>query len=290
VRFVSFECDGVGGYGVIDGETVVDLTQAGSNSLRAALAAEGMDGLKRRVAQGGPQRPLAAVRLLPPIPDPLKIICAGLNYRAHAEETGAGLPKKPPIFTRFISTIVAPGAAIVRPAVSVAFDFEGELAVVIGKTGWRIPEADALDYVAGYSCFGDNSIRDFQRHTPMVTPGKNFDRSGSFGPWLVPADEVGDPAGLNLETRLNGTVVQHTSVSDLIFSVPELIAYISSFTRLEAGDVIATGTPSGVGAARNPPLWMRAGDTLEIEISGLGVLRNPVIDEPAAAWGDRIPL
>jgi 2-keto-4-pentenoate hydratase/2-oxohepta-3-ene-1,7-dioic acid hydratase in catechol pathway len=161
------------------------------------------------------------------------------------------------------------------------FDFEGELAVVIGRPGRRIPATAALDHVAGYSCFNDGSIRDYQRHSGQFTPGKNFDRSGAFGPWLVTRDEIPDPAALRLQTRLNGQVVQSESTGELIFSIGDLIEYISSFTQLVPGDVIVTGTPGGVGAGRTPPLWMQAGDTVEVEISGLGCLSNRIADEDA---------
>jgi 2-keto-4-pentenoate hydratase/2-oxohepta-3-ene-1,7-dioic acid hydratase in catechol pathway len=167
----------------------------------------------------------------------------------------------------------------VRPFASEQFDYEGELAVVIGKTARHVPAARALDYVAGYSCFAENSLRDFQRHAAQATPGKNFFASGAFGPWITTTDEIKDPGRLMLTTRLNGTQVQHESTADLIFSVPELIAYMSIWTELRPGDVISTGTPSGVGMARKPPLWLKAGDRLEIEIEGIGTLENTVIDE-----------
>ena len=187
--------------------------------------------------------------------------------------------KSPSIFTRYPSSIVGHEVDLVRPKASDWFDFEGELAVVIGKRGRAIPAANAYDHVAGYSCFNDGSIRDFQRHTTQFWAGKNFDRSGSMGPWLVTADEFGDPAAQSMTTRLNGEVMQSTPISDLAFDIPALIAYISTVTELLPGDIIATGTPSGVGLFREPKLFMKAGDRIEVEISGIGTLANSVVDE-----------
>jgi 2-keto-4-pentenoate hydratase/2-oxohepta-3-ene-1,7-dioic acid hydratase in catechol pathway len=218
-----------------------------------------------------------------PISSPGKIICVGLNYRDHAAEAAADIPPKPSLFIRFRDSLVGHLEPIIVPSNSDNFDFEGELAVVIGRTARHVAEADALDFVAGYACFADNSVRDFQMHSRQITPGKNFPSSGAFGPWLTTAAAVGDPARLELTTKLNGAVVQHAPVSDLIYSIPFLISYISSFTPLAPGDVIATGTPSGVGVSRKPPLWMKAGDVLEIEIPGVGALRNTVAAEAAHA-------
>jgi 2-keto-4-pentenoate hydratase/2-oxohepta-3-ene-1,7-dioic acid hydratase in catechol pathway len=207
-----------------------------------------------------------------------RILCVGVNYRPHIEEMGRDVPDHPVVFTRFPASLVGPGEPVIRPAVSEQFDFEGELALVIGKPGHRVRRSDALDHVGAYCCFMDGSVRDWQTHTSQFTPGKNFDRSGAIGP-LVPAGEIGDPATLTLTTRVNGTVMQTGAVADLVFDVPELIAYCSAFTELRPGDVIATGTPGGVGAARNPPVWLRDGDLVEVDIPGVGILRNPVRDE-----------
>jgi 2-keto-4-pentenoate hydratase/2-oxohepta-3-ene-1,7-dioic acid hydratase in catechol pathway len=185
----------------------------------------------------------------------------------------------PVIFVRFESSHVGHLEPILRPKVSQQFDYEGELAVIIGKEGRYIPADAALDYVAGYSIYNDGSVRDWQRHTHQYTPGKNFPSSGAFGPWLVTSDKIPDPAKLRLTTRLNGKVVQDSGIDDLLFDVPSLIAYCSNFTTLLPGDVIVTGTPGGVGAARKPPLWMKPGDTIEVEISEIGTLRNPVAQE-----------
>ncbi|MGE0253955.1 MAG: fumarylacetoacetate hydrolase family protein [Alphaproteobacteria bacterium] len=216
---------------------------------------------------------------LPPVTRPGKIVCVGLNYRKHAAETNNPIPAKPLLFPRWPDSHVAHLQPILRPKESERFDFEGELAVIIGKAARRVPLDKALDYVAGYSIYNDGSIRDWQRHTTQYMPGKNYWRSGSFGPCMVTTDEIPDPSKLRLTTRLNDTVVQDEGIDDLIFNVPQLIEYISTFMPLHPGDVIVTGTPSGVGAARTPPLWMKHGDTLEIEISKIGTLKNPVVNE-----------
>jgi 2-keto-4-pentenoate hydratase/2-oxohepta-3-ene-1,7-dioic acid hydratase in catechol pathway len=220
---------------------------------------------------------LNAVRLLPPVPAPPKILCVGLNYDDHREETGLKKPEYPEIFARFASSLIAHREPIRRPRESIALDYEAELAVVIGKPGRRIPQEQALDHVAGYSVFNDASLRDFQRRTPQWTMGKNFDGTGSFGPWLVTPDAVPPGAsGLRIQGRLNGRVMQDSRTDLLIFSVPVLIATISVAMSLERGDVIITGTPGGVGAARKPPVFMKAGDIYEVEIEKIGVLTNPV--------------
>ncbi len=207
-----------------------------------------------------------------------KILCVGVNYRPHIEEMGRDVPDHPVVFVRFAQSLVGDGEAIIRPAVSEQFDFEGELAVVIGREAHRISRHEALDYVAGYCCFMDGSLRDWQRHTMQFTPGKNFDRSGAIGP-VVAASEIPDPTVLTLTTRVNGETMQRGSVADLVFDIPALIEYCSTFTTLRHGDVIATGTPGGVGAARTPPVWLRDGDVVDVEISHIGVLTNTVRDE-----------
>jgi len=271
--------DGQRSYGAVNGDVVSDAgdaLRARFPDLRALLAGGAIDSLK--TAEGGSVA-LGDVTLLPTIPNPDKIICIGLNYLGHIKETGRDKPARPSIFTRYPSTLVGHGVAMIRPKVSDTFDFEGEFGVIIGKAGRNIPAARALDHVAGYTCFNDGSIREWQRHTTQFWAGKNFDRSGSMGPWLVSADEIPDPSKQTMETRLNGEVVQSTPISDLAFSIPELIEYISTVTELLPGDVIATGTPSGVGAFREPKLWMKPGDTVEVEISGIGTLSNPIEDE-----------
>jgi 2-keto-4-pentenoate hydratase/2-oxohepta-3-ene-1,7-dioic acid hydratase in catechol pathway len=219
---------------------------------------------------------VAEVEFLPPIVKPEKIICVGLNYKDHTAESPAAAPSYPSLFARFPSSQVGHGVPVVAPSNSQQFDFEGELAVIIGKPAWRIAARDAMRYVAGYSCFAENSVRDFQGHARQVTAGKNFLASGAFGPWLTTIDEIPDARRLELIARLNGVEVQRASISSLIFSIEDLIEYISSFTRLLPGDVISTGTPAGVGALRKPPRWLQPGDVFEVDIAGVGLLSNPV--------------
>ncbi|MDG2261017.1 MAG: fumarylacetoacetate hydrolase family protein, partial [Actinomycetota bacterium] len=225
---------------------------------------------------------LADVALLPPIPDPKRILCVGVNYSSHAEEsdTVTEVPPYPMIFTRFASSLVGHGAGIERPRESTSFDYEGEMAVVIGSTASRVSQDDAASVIGGYSCLMDGTLRDWQRHTSQFVPGKNFDRSGGWGPWIVTADDVPEHAALQLETRVNGEVVQSASTSQLIHGIERLIEYCSAFTTLEPGDVIATGTPGGVGYAQDPPRWLVPGNVVEVEISGVGLLSNAVIDTP----------
>jgi 2-keto-4-pentenoate hydratase/2-oxohepta-3-ene-1,7-dioic acid hydratase in catechol pathway len=225
--------------------------------------------------------PLQGGELLPVIPNPGKIFCIGVNYADHQKEMGRGKTEFPTIFLRFPDTLVAHGQAAWIPRVSTMVDFECELAVIIGEGGRYIEAAQAIEHVAGYTCFNDISIRDWQRHTTQFIPGKNFPRTGALGPWMVTRDEIPDPHHLSIQSRLNGEVMQSANTDQLIFRVPELIAYISSFTTLSQGDIIATGTPSGVGFARVPPVFMKAGDVIEVEIQGIGVLKNRLEPEPA---------
>ena len=222
----------------------------------------------------------AAANYLPVVPRPGKIICVGLNYREHAAESGFALPDYPALFARFSSSLVGHGQPIVRPRSSEQLDFEGEFAAVIGRAGRHVSRSDALGLVAGYTLFNDASIRDFKMRSSQWTAGKNFDGTGAFGPDFVSADEL--PPGLQgvqLTTRLNGEVVQQTLADDMVFGIAELVAIISESISLEPGDVIVTGTPSGVGLARKPPLWMRPGDVVTVEADGIGLLSNPVVDE-----------
>ena len=218
----------------------------------------------------------AHTRALPVIPNPNKLICVGLNYKTHVAETKRADSEYPSLFLRFNDSLAAQGDEVLRPAFSDRFDWEGELAFVIGKGGRHIPKAQAFEHIAGYACFNDISVRDWQRHTHQFTPGKNFPGTAPFGPYLVTRDEVPDVTKLTLETRVNGQVMQHASLADLIFDIPVLVEYISRFTPLLPGDVIATGTPGGVGDRREPPLYMKEGDVVEVEITGLGVLRNRI--------------
>lgn len=215
---------------------------------------------------------------LPPIIRPRKIICLGLNYRDHAEESGLGIPDFPVLFARFSSSLIGHGAPIILPTISKQLDWEAELVAVLSRGGKNISEADALSHVAGYSAFNDASIRDYQLRTPQWTAGKNFDDTGAFGPWLVTPDELPPgAAGLKIECRVNGQVMQSSNTENLIFNVAKTISLLSSFLTLEAGDVLVMGTPGGVGLARTPPLFMKAGDLCEVEIEGVGLLVNPVV-------------
>jgi 2-keto-4-pentenoate hydratase/2-oxohepta-3-ene-1,7-dioic acid hydratase in catechol pathway len=278
MKLLSFVADGKEWFGAVSGDGIVTLNdRVGHPSLRAALAAGAMDAMRKAARDAKPDRKLTDVKFLPVIPHPEKILCAGINYRSHAAETGRELPKQPSMFIRFTDTLIGHDGEMIRPTVSDNFDFEGELAVVIGKAGRHIKGQDALDHVAGYTCFVDGSVRDYQKFS--VTSGKNFPGTGPLGPWLVTTDEIPDPGKLTLMTRLNGEEVQHSPTDLLIYSIPHIVAFCSDFTALSAGDVIATGTPEGVGHSRKPPLWMKPDDTLEVEITGIGTLRARIVHE-----------
>jgi 2-keto-4-pentenoate hydratase/2-oxohepta-3-ene-1,7-dioic acid hydratase in catechol pathway len=240
----------------------------------------------REASRHAPSYGADEVTWLPVIPNPEKIFCVGLNYETHRQETGRAVVERPTIFTRFANTQTGHLTNILRPRVSTNVDFEGELAVVIGKAGRYISRAKAFDHVAGYSCYNDGSVRDWQHHTHQFTPGKNFPRTGAFGPWMVTPEEFGDPFSRGIETRLNGETVQEAKLGDMIFDIPTLIEYCSSFNPLAPGDVIVTGTPGGVGVKRTPPLWMKPGDVVEVEIDGIGVLRNGIADEDGGEVDD----
>ena len=284
MKLASFMIDGQPGYGlVIDG--AVRLPGADFRkrfpTLRDLLSANAERELIGTAVEPVPDS--ATLVFLPPIPNARKIICVGVNYRPHIAEMGRDIPDYPVVFTRFASSLVGHDQPLVRPSVSHQLDFEGELAVVIGRAARHVSRDQAFDYVAGYSCFMDGSVRDFQRHTQQFTPGKNFDRSGAMGPYIVTADEVGDPRELELTTRVDGEVMQRGRVAELVFDIPALVEYCSTFTELLPGDVLATGTPGGVGAARTPPLWLKPGNTVEVEIPGVGLLANRVTDETGNA-------
>jgi 2-keto-4-pentenoate hydratase/2-oxohepta-3-ene-1,7-dioic acid hydratase in catechol pathway len=278
MKLLSFTADGKEWFGALrDGGMVTLNDKVAQPNLRAALAAGAMETMRNVVQRTAPDRKLADIKFLPVIPQPEKILCAGINYRSHAAEMARELPKQPSMFIRFADTLVGHGGELVRPKVSEHFDFEGELALVIGKGGRHIAAERALEHVAGYSCFVDGSVRDYQKFS--VTSGKNFPGTGPLGPWLATTDEIPDPGRLTLMTRLNGKEVQRSATDLLIYSIPQIIAFCSDFTALSPGDIISTGTPEGVGHSRKPPLWMKPGDTLEVEITGIGVLRAQVIDE-----------
>jgi 2-keto-4-pentenoate hydratase/2-oxohepta-3-ene-1,7-dioic acid hydratase in catechol pathway len=273
--------------GLLAGDAVVDLSRADAGLPRdlASLITAG-PGALAAVATAGARAPaaarraFAAVRPALPIPVPPKCICVGLNYALHAREGGHPIPTYPSFFLRVATSLVAAKAPIVRPRASVQLDYECELAVVIGKGGRHIAEAQALEHVFGYTLFNDVSVRDFQRKTTQWTPGKNFDATGPTGPFVVTADALPPGAsGLDIMTRVNGETLQHSNTSDMIFSVAKIIALLSQFMTLQPGDLIATGTPSGVAHARTPPPWLRPGDVVEVEIEKIGVLSNPVVAE-----------
>jgi 2-keto-4-pentenoate hydratase/2-oxohepta-3-ene-1,7-dioic acid hydratase in catechol pathway len=280
MRLASFRQAGVQKFGAVVEEGIVDLSAQLNGrwaTLRDVLADNGLAALSTAAKNQKADIALDSVELLPVIPNPDKILCIGVNYASHAGEVGRGLPPQPSVFSRLHNTLVAHNGNIIRPSSSIAFDFEGELAVVIGTRCRHVPRGQALSVVAGYTCFFDGSVRDFQKHS--VTAGKNFPATGPLGPWMVTADVITDPQALELTTRLNGTVVQHDTTDHMIFDVATIIEYLSTITWLEPGDIIATGTPDGVGLGRRPPLWMKAGDKVEVEISGIGTLGINVIDE-----------
>lgn len=279
MRLASFEAaDGRRSFGVVNADgSIGDLGTPQVPTLRAALATWGTPGLAERARGTLPQVARGSFAWLPPVTDPDKILCVGLNYRRHAEEAGMAIPRYPSMFVRFPGSQVGHEAPTVAPSASEQYDFEAELAVVIGRGGRDIAEADAMAHVAGYACFAENSVRDFQKHAAQATPGKNFESSGAFGPWLATPDEVGDLASVHVIGRLNGEVMQDEPLSNLIFGIPAIIAYASSYARLLPGDVLVTGTPAGVGMARKPPRWLKPGDVFEVDIAGVGVLRNPVV-------------
>ncbi len=279
MKFVSYEYSQGPSFGAIIGDGIVDLSDVGP-SLRSVLATGPLDNLQAVAAKRKPTVALDHVVLLQVIPDAARIICVGRNYHDHAMEMGGKPPAPfPQLFMRTPQSLVGHRQSIVCPSASSHYDYEGEMAVIIGRGGRRIAPDRALSHVAGYTCFFDGSVRDFQEHS--FTAGKNFDSSGSCGPWLVPAAEVPDPQNLLLTTRVNGEVLQQANTKTMMHSVAAIISYISTFTHLEPGDVIATGTPAGVGAARTPPRWLRPGDKIEVELQNVGTLANTVISEPS---------
>lgn len=283
MKLISFEHSGKASFGAIVNEQVVDLGrhfQGRFATLRDLLTA----GLQEigDLSHIPPSCTLSDVKLLKPITNPEHIWCLAVNYADHHKEVeSAGrvqeLPKFPAVFARFNDSFAAQGEELWHPQVSEQFDYEGELAVVIGKGGYRISQDNAFDHVAGYTILNDGSVRDWQFHTRQITPGKNFYRSGSIGPWIVTADEIGDPYSLRIETRLNGKVLQSDPAGLMLHKIPRFIEYVSTIAPLQPGDILATGTPSGVGFSRNPPIWMQAGDVCEISIDKIGTLHNKVI-------------
>ena len=279
MRLARVTKDGRIGLAAKSGNAATVVWDAAAADLDAQIAAGTLSQAGAKAA-GGEAVDSATLTFLPPVANPSKIVCLGLNYRDHAEESGMGIPEFPVLFARFPSSLIGDGAPIIMPKVSSQLDWEAELAVVLAKGGKHISEADALGHVAGYSAFNDASIRDYQLRTPQWTAGKNFDDTGAFGPWLVTPDELpAGAAGLKIECRVNGTVMQSSNTGNLIFDVARTISLLSGFMTLSAGDVLVMGTPGGVGVARNPQVWMKAGDVCEVEIEGVGMLRNPIVAE-----------
>ena len=278
MKLLSFSRNNKATWGVATDAGVIDCGSL-FPTLRAALEANGLDKVKAFAAGRAADAKLTDITFLPVIPDPGKIICVGLNYQDHVKETKRDNTENPALFIRLAESQVGHNQPILLPPESTHLDFECEIAVIIGKAGRRISEKDSWSHVAGYAPYNDGSVRDWQRHTIQWTAGKNFSKTGGFGPWLMTRDEIADDEELSIETRLNGQVMQHSTTKHMIFSIPVLIKYISTFTSLQPGDVIVTGTPGGVGARREPPVWMKAGDKVEIELGKVGTLVNTIAKE-----------
>tara|TARA_A100001037_G_scaffold302999_1_gene335956 strand:+ start:556 stop:1395 length:840 start_codon:yes stop_codon:yes gene_type:complete len=278
MQFVSYQGPAGATWGLVVGDGVVDLRARGPHaSLKAAIAAGDLMEIGAAAQGDAPDAALADIAYLPTITDPTHMFCAGRNYKDHVEEMGHAMPENLSLFLKANSTLVPHGGRMVRPKVSGCLDFEGELCAVIGRETRHVSEAEALEHVAGYTIMVDGSVRDIQKHS--VTAGKNFHATGPLGPVMTTADEIPDPAALQIRTTLNGDVVQDSSVSQLIFDIPYIISYVSRITTLQPGDVIATGSPAGAGAGRTPPLWMKGGDKLAVEVSRIGTLAVDIIDE-----------
>jgi 2-keto-4-pentenoate hydratase/2-oxohepta-3-ene-1,7-dioic acid hydratase in catechol pathway len=285
MRIASYRTSKGAGYGIVIEDGIVDLTRriGGKYPDLRALIAGGALAQGEKIAKGAKKTDLklAKVSFLPVIANPGKIICVGLNYEEHRMETGRDKTENPALFIRVPESQVGHNQPILLPPESTHLDYEGEIAVIVGKPGRRISRENSWKHIAGYACYNDGSVRDWQRHTLQWTAGKNFSRTGGFGPWMTTRGEIKDGEELTLETRLNGQVMQHATTGQMIHRIPRLINYISTFTSLEPGDVIVTGTPGGVGARRNPPLWMKTGDKVEVEVTKIGVLVNTIKAERA---------
>jgi 2-keto-4-pentenoate hydratase/2-oxohepta-3-ene-1,7-dioic acid hydratase in catechol pathway len=279
MKVVSFVRNGKSSYGVVSGDGIVDVgAKLGGKyaDLVAVLKAGALAEVESAAKGVTADMKLGGTTLLPVVPNPGKIVCVGVNYDEHRREMGREPPGQPTIFVRWPESQVAHNQPLLKPAESDKLDYEAELAVIIGKHGYKVSEADAFSIIAGYSCYNDGSVRDWQTHTGQFTPGKNFVATGGFGPWMVTADEIPDPQTLDIESRLNGQVMQKSNTELMTFNIRKIIKYVTTFIPLQPGDVIATGTPGGVGTKRNPPVYMKDGDIIEIEISKVGLLRNPV--------------
>jgi 2-keto-4-pentenoate hydratase/2-oxohepta-3-ene-1,7-dioic acid hydratase in catechol pathway len=267
-------------YGIVTGKGIVDLKRYIGNrfaDLKALIGGNAFAEAAKHTSEAPDYRE-SDITWLPVIPNPDRILCVGLNYQDHVVETGRDNTEQPAIFIRLAESQVGHKQPIIRPRESKNLDYEAEIAVIIGKGGRRISQKDAWDHIAGYSCYNEGSVRDWQRHTVQWTAGKNFAHTGGFGPWMVTADEIPPGSKLELSCRLNGERMQHATTEQMIFKIPKIIEYVSAWTTLAPGDVLVTGTPGGVGARRNPPVWMKPGDKVEIEIDKVGILENSIAD------------
>lgn len=277
MKLASFSYKNIESFGIVTDEGVIDLRKRLDQQYADLKSFIEKNGAKEiNIANVPNDYSLEQISFLPVIPNPQKIFCVGLNYHAHVNEVERKKTDFPVIFLRVPTSQAGHQSDLVLPKESDRFDYEGEIAVIIGKTGRRIKEEEANEYIAGYSCYNDGSIRDWQLRTDQWGPGKNFDRTGGFGPWMVTRDEIKDGEILSLETRLNGEIMQRSTTDMLIFPISKLIAFISTFTTLHPGDVIVTGTPGGVGDKRNPPIYLKDGDTVEVEVSKIGTLYNKI--------------
>ncbi len=281
MKFVSFLLKGQAKFGISDGKSLTDLTVKinGASTLKELISNKGIQEAKDYTKKNPGNLSLDQIEYLPVIPNPGKIICVGLNYSEHVKETGRTVEQNPVIFLRVPESQTAHKQPIQRPKVSTNLDYECEMAVIMGEAGKHINPKDALKHVVGYSCYNESTVRDWQQHTRQFGMGKNFEKTGSFGPHMVLAEDISDYTKLSIKTRLNGKVMQEAKLSQLIFDIPTLISYVSKAVPWRAGDVLVTGTPGGVGFKRKPPVFMKEGDQVEVEISKIGVLSNIIKDE-----------
>jgi 2-keto-4-pentenoate hydratase/2-oxohepta-3-ene-1,7-dioic acid hydratase in catechol pathway len=280
MKLATFKTAQGASYGVVTAKGIVDLKRYLGNQypdLKSLIAGGGIDQARRHLNET-PDYKESDITWLPVIPNPGKIVCVGLNYQDHVVETKRDNTEQPAIFLRVPESQVGHKQPIVRPRESTDLDYEAEIAVIIGKPGRRISQEDSWKHIAGYSCYNDGSVRDWQRHTIQWTAGKNFATTGGFGPWMVTADEIPPGTVMTLSCRLNGERMQHATTAQMIFKIPKIIEYVSTWTTLEPGDVLVTGTPGGVGSRRTPPIWMKPGDKVEIEIDKVGILENTIAD------------
>tara|TARA_B100000579_G_scaffold435013_1_gene457255 strand:+ start:1107 stop:1958 length:852 start_codon:yes stop_codon:yes gene_type:complete len=281
MKFVSFLLKGEAKFGISDGKNIIDLTDKilGARTLKELIEKKAISEAKKYASENDKNININEIEFLPLIPNPGKIICVGLNYSEHVKETGKTVEENPVVFLRVSKSQTAHNQYIQRPKVSTKLDFEGEMAVIMSEAGKHIKSNEAMKQIVGYSCYNESTVRDFQKHTSQFTMGKNFEKTGSFGPHMVLAEDIPDYTKLKIQTRLNGKVMQDANLNQLIFDIPTLISYISKALPWNAGDVLVTGTPGGVGFKRNPPVFMKDGDKVEVEISDIGVLSNIIKDE-----------